>query len=146
MTCGFIPPRRHSWGLTFRGYIPVDRMPFPAPLTPSPLRALHGFLSDETCRSHGLTALVLPSRDPFHPTHHRLAAVSFHLGLRSTLECCSQPSALRSTSGFTPRLRQHLSWSFSPSRCRSMTALGVSPPLLGVATPLRYFCCHGWLP
>jgi len=38
----------------------VDRMSFPTPLTPSPFRTLHGFLPDETRRSHGTAAAVLP--------------------------------------------------------------------------------------
>jgi hypothetical protein len=110
--------------MAFRGYIPADRMSFPTPSTPSSLRTLHGFLSDETRRSHGTTVPALPGYDPFLPTPRRLAATGFHLGLRSTLEFCSQPSALRSTTGFTLQLRQHLSWPFSPSGYCSVTALG----------------------
>jgi len=132
--------------MAFREQIPVDRMSFPTLLTPTSLRAPHGFLSDEARSSHCLAVPVLPGHDPFLPTPCRLAATGFHLGLRSTLKFCSQPRVLRSTTGFTPQLRQRLSWPFSPSGFCSMTALGVNPPLLGVATPRRFFCSHGWLP
>jgi len=128
-TCKFIPPCRHSWGLTFRDYIPADRISFPTPPTPSPLPTLHGFLSDETHSSPCLTAPALPDHDPFRLTPCRLAATGFHLGLQSTLECYSQPSLLRSTTGFTPLPRQHLSWPFSPSGYCSIIALGRNPPL-----------------
>jgi hypothetical protein len=101
----------------------------------SSFRALHGFLPDETPRSHGMAAPVLPGYDPLQPAPRRLAATGFHLGLRSTLELCSQPSAPRSSMGFTPPVRRHLSWPFSPSGYRSMTALGVKPFPFGGCYP-----------